>query len=128
MALHIDISGRKGIVAGLVILGLLGVAMLLLHFSLFGAGFTLLFIGFVAIFAEYLNKRYHPGDLIMVAIILLASGIYLLTINYFHIYSFTGFITTTIISAIVWTAVAEPIASLLKSTHREVKHYVREED
>jgi membrane-bound ClpP family serine protease len=128
VALHIDISGRKGIVAGLVILGLLGVAMLLLHFSLFGAGFTLLFIGFVAIFAEYLNKRYHPGDLIMVAIILLASGIYLLTINYFHIYSFTGFITTTIISAIVWTAVAEPIASLLKSTHREVKHYVREED
>ena len=128
MSIHIDISGRKGIVAGLVILGLLGVAMLLLHFSLFGAGFTLLFIGFVAIFAEYLNKRYHPGDLIMVAIILLASGIYLLTINYFHIYSFTGFITTTIISAIVWTAVAEPIASLLKSTHREVKHYVREED
>ena len=128
MSIHIDISGRKGIVAGLVILGLLGVAMLMLHFSLFGAGFTLLFIGFVAIFAEYLNKRYHPGDLIMTAIILLASGIYLLTINYFHIYDFTGFITTTVISAIVWTAVAEPIASMLKSTHREVKHYVREED
>jgi len=128
VALHIDISGRKGIVAGLVILGLLGVAMLMLHFSLFGAGFTLLYIGFVAIFAEYLNKRYHPGDIIMVAIILLASGIYLLTINYFHIYDFTGFITTTVISAIVWTVVAEPIASMLKSTHREVKHYVREED
>jgi membrane-bound ClpP family serine protease len=128
VALHIDISGRKGIVAGLVILGLLGVAMLMLHFSLFGAGFTLLYIAVVAIIAEYLNKRYHPGDIIMVAIILLASGIYLLTINYFHIYDFTGFITTTVISAIVWTAVAEPIASMLKSTHREVKHYVREED
>ncbi len=128
MSIHIDISGRKGIVAGLVILGLLGVAMLMLHFSLFGAGFTLLYIAVVAIFAEYLNKRYHPGDIIMVAIILLASGIYLLTINYFHIYDFTGFITTTVISAIVWTAVAEPIASMLKSTHREVKHYVREED
>jgi membrane-bound ClpP family serine protease len=128
VSIHIDISGRKGIVAGLVILGLLGVAMLLLHFSLFGAGFTLLYIAIVAIIAEYLNKRYHPGDLIMVAIILLASGIYLLTINYFHIYDFTGFITTTVISAIVWTVVAEPIVSMFKSTHREVKHYVREED
>ncbi len=128
MSININISGRKGIVAGLIILGLLGVAMLMLHFSLFGAGFTLLYIAIVAIFAEYLNKRYHPGDIIMMAIILLASGIYLLTINYFHIYDFTGFITTTVISAIVWTAVAEPIASMLKSTHREVKHYVREED
>jgi membrane-bound ClpP family serine protease len=128
VALHIDVSGRKGLVAGLVILGLLGVAMLMLHFSLFGAGFTLLYIAIVTIFAEYLNKRYHPGDIIMVAIILLASGIYLLTINYFHVYDFTGFITTTVISAIVWTAVAEPIASMLKSTHREVRHYVREED
>jgi len=128
VALHIDVSGRKGLVAGLVILGLLGVAMLMLHFSLFGAGFTLLYIAVVAIFAEYLNKRYHPGDIIMVAIILLASGIYLLTINYFHVYSLDGFITTTVISAIVWTAVAEPIASMLKSTHREVRHYVREED
>ena len=128
MSIHIDVSGRKGLVAGLVILGLLGVAMLMLHFSLFGAGFTLLYIAIVAIFAEYLNKRYHPGDIIMVAVILLASGIYLLTINYFHVYDFTGFITTTVISAIVWTAVAEPIASMLKSTHREVRHYVREED
>ncbi|MFP3223156.1 MAG: hypothetical protein RXR21_05805 [Nitrososphaeria archaeon] len=128
MSIRIDISGRKGIVAGLVILAVLGVAMLLLHFSLFGAGFTLLYIAIVAIIAEYLNKKYHPGDLIMVAIILLASGIYLLTINYFHIYDFTGFITTTVISAIVWTVVAEPIVSMFKSTHREVKHYVREED
>jgi len=128
VSIHIDISGRKGLVAGLVILGLLGVAMLMLHFSLFGAGFTLLYIAFVALFAEYLNKKYHPGDIIMVAIILLASGIYLLAIDYFHIYDFTGFITTTVISAIVWTVVAEPIASMLKSTHREVKHYVREED
>ena len=128
MSIHIDISGRKGIVAGLVILGLLGVAMLMLHFSLFGAGFTLLYIAIVALFAEYLNKKYHPGDLIMVAVILLASGIYLLTINYFHVYDFTGFITTTVISAIVWTVVAEPIVSMFKSTHREVKHYVREED
>jgi len=128
VSIHIDVSGRKGLVAGLVILGLLGVAMLMLHFSLFGAGFTLLYIAIVAIFAEYLNKKYHPGDIIMVAVILLASGIYLLTINYFHVYDFTGFITTTVISAIVWTAVAEPIASMLKSTHREVRHYVREED
>jgi len=128
MSLHIDISGRKGIVAGLVILGLLGVVMLMLHFSLFGAGFTLIFIAFVAIFAEYLNKRYHPGDIIMVAIILLASGIYLLTINYFHIYDFTGFITTTVMSAILWTVVAEPIAQMLRSTHREVRHYVKEEE
>jgi len=128
VALHIDISGRKGIVAGLIILGMLGVAMLMLHFSLFGAGFTLVYIAFVAIFAEYLNKRYHPGDIIMVAIILLASGIYLLTINYFHIYDFTGFVTTTIMSAVLWTVVAEPIAQMLRSSHREVRHYVKEED
>ncbi len=126
--MHIDISGRKGIVAGLVILGLLGVAMLMLHFSLFSAGFTLLYIAIVALFAEYLNKKYHPSDIVMVAVILLASGIYLLTINYLHVYDFTGFITTTVISAIVWTVVAEPIVSMFKSTHREVKHYVREED
>jgi membrane-bound ClpP family serine protease len=128
VSIHIDISGRKGIVAGLVILALLGVAMLMLHFSLFGAGFTLIYIAFVALFAEYLNKRYHPGDIIMVAIILLASGIYLLALNYFHVYDFTGFITTTVISAILWTIVAEPIVAMFKSTHREVKHYVREED
>ena len=128
MSIHIDISGRKGIVAGLVILGLLGVVMLMLHFSLFGAGFTLLYIAFVALFAEYLSKKYHPSDIIMVAVILLASGIYLLAIDYFHVYDFTGFITTTVISAIVWTVVAEPIVSMFKSTHREVKHYVREED
>ena len=128
MSIHIDISGRKGLVAGLVILGLLGVVMLMLHFSLFGAGFTLLYIAIVALFAEYLNKKYHPSDIVMVAVILLASGIYLLAIDYFHIYDFTGFITTTVISAIVWTVVAEPIASMLKSTHREVNHYVREED
>ncbi len=128
MSIRIDISGRKGIVAGLVILGLLGVVMLMLHFSLFGAGFTLLYIAIVALFAEYLNKKYHPSDIVMVAVILLASGIYLLAINYFHVYDFTGFITTTVISAIVWTVVAEPIVSMFKSTHREVKHYVREED
>ena len=128
MSIHIDISGRKGIVAGLVILGLLGVVMLMLHFSLFGAGFTLLYIAFVALFAEYLNKKYHPSDIIMVAVILLASGIYLLAIDYLHVYDFTGFITTTVISAILWTVVAEPIVSMLKSTHREAKHYVREED
>ncbi len=128
MSININISGRKGIVAGLIILGLLGVAMLMLHFSLFGAGFTLLYIAIVAIFAEYLNKRYHPGDIIMMAIILLASGIYLITINYFHVYDFTGFITTTVISAILWTVVAEPIVLMFKSTHREVKHYVKEED
>ncbi|MCG2874690.1 MAG: hypothetical protein L7H09_05335 [Acidilobus sp.] len=128
MSIHIDISGRKGIVAGLVILGLLGVVMLMLHFSLFGAGFTLLYIAIVALFAEYLNKKYHPSDIVMVAVILLASGIYLLAIDYFHVYDFTGFITTTVISAIVWTVVAEPIVSMFKSTHREVKHYVREED
>jgi len=128
VSIHIDISGRKGIVAGLVILGLLGVVMLMLHFSLFGAGFTLLYIAFVALFAEYLSKKYHPSDIIMVAVILLASGIYLLAIDYFHVYDFTGFITTTVISAIVWTVVAEPIVSMFKSTHREVKHYVREED
>jgi len=128
VSIHIDISGRKGLVAGLVILGLLGVVMLMLHFSLFGAGFTLLYIAFVALFAEYLSKKYHPSDIIMVAVILLASGIYLLAIDYFHVYDFTGFITTTVISAIVWTVVAEPIVSMFKSTHREVKHYVREED
>ena len=130
MSLHIDLSGsgRKGLVAGLVILGLLGVVMLMLHFSLFSAGFTLIYIAFVAIIAEYLNKRYHPGDIIMVALILLASGIYLLAIDYFHVYDFTGFVTTTVISAILWTVVAEPIATMIKSTHREVRHYVREED
>ena len=128
MALHIDISGRKGIVAGLVILGMLGVAMLLLHFTLFGAGFTVIYIAVVALVAEYLNKRYHPGDIIMASIILLSAGIYLLTINYFHIYDFTGFVTTTIMSAVLWTVVAEPIAQMFKSTRREVRHYVREEE
>jgi hypothetical protein len=129
MALHLEgISGRKGIVAGLAVLAVLGIAMLMLHFTLFGAGFTILYIAFVALFAEYINKHYHPGDLVMASIILVGAGIYLLTINYLHIYDFTGFITTTIMSAIVWTAVAEPIASLFKSTHRNVRHYVVEED
>ena len=130
MSLHIGFSGNnnKGLVAGLVILGLLGVVMIMLHFSLFGAGFTLIYIAFVALFAEYLNKRYHPSDIIMVAVILLASGIYLLTIDYFHVYDFTGFVTTTVMSAIIWTVVAEPIVQMFKSTHREVRHYVREED
>ena len=114
--------------AGLVILALLGVAMLMLHFTLFGAGFTVLYLAFVAIFAEYINKHYHPGDIVMSAIVLVAAGIYLLTINYFHVYDFTGFIATTILAAVVWTVVAEPIASLFRSTHREVRHYVREED
>lgn len=128
MALHIDISGRKGIVAGLVILGMLGVAMVLLHFTLFGAGFTVIYIAVVALMAEYLNKRYHPGDIVMASVILLSAGIYLLTINYFRIYDFTGFVTTTIMSAVLWTVVAEPIAQMFKSTHREVRHYVREEE
>jgi len=128
VALHIDISGRKGIVAGLVILGMLGVAMLLLHFTLFGAGFTVIYIAVVALMAEYLNKRYHPGDIVMASIILLSAGIYFLTINYLHVYDFTGFITTTIMSAVLWTVVAEPIAQMFKSTRREVRHYVREEE
>jgi len=128
VALHIDISGRKGIVAGLVILGMLGVAMLLLHFTLFGAGFTVIYIAVVALMAEYLNKRYHPGDIVMASVILLSAGIYFLTINYLHVYDFTGFITTTIMSAVLWTVVAEPIAQMFKSTHREVRHYVREEE
>jgi len=128
VALHIDISGRKGIVAGLVILGMLGVAMVLLHFTLFGAGFTVIYIAVVALMAEYLNKRYHPGDIVMASVILLSAGIYLLTINYFRIYDFTGFVTTTIMSAVLWTVVAEPIAQMFKSTHREVRHYVREEE
>jgi len=128
VALHIDISGRKGIVAGLVILGLLGVAMLMLHFTLFGAGFTVIYIAVVALLAEYINKRHHPGDIVMASLILLAAGIYLLTINYFRIYDFAGFITTTVMSAILWTAVAEPIAQMLRSSRREVRHYVREEE
>jgi len=128
VALHIDISGRKGIVAGLVILGMLGVAMVLLHFTLFGAGFTVIYIAVVALMAEYLNKRYHPGDIVMASVILLSAGIYFLTINYLHVYDFTGFITTTIMSAVLWTVVAEPIAQMFKSTHREVRHYVREEE
>ena len=128
MALHIDISGRKGIVAGLVILGMLGVAMVLLHFTLFGAGFTVIYIAVVALMAEYLNKRYHPGDIVMASVILLSAGIYLLTIDYFRIYDFTGFVTTTIMSAVLWTVVAEPIVQMFKSTHREVRHYVREEE
>jgi len=128
VALHIDISGRKGIVAGLVILGMLGVAMVLLHFTLFGAGFTVIYIAVVALMAEYLNKRYHPGDIVMASVILLSAGIYFLTINYLHVYDFTGFVTTTIMSAVLWTVVAEPIAQMFKSTRREVRHYVREEE
>jgi O-antigen ligase len=128
VAIRIGISDREGIIAGLVILAVLGVVMLILHFSLFSAGFTLVYIAFVALFAEYLYKRYHASDVVMFAVILLAAGIYLLALNYFHVYDFTGFITVTVISAIIWTVVAEPIVLMFKSTHREVKHYVREED
>jgi len=129
MAMNLEgVSGRKGLIAGLVVLAVLGVAMLMLHFTLFGAGFTVLYIAFVAIIAEYINKHHHPGDIVMAAVVLLAAGIYLLTLNYFHVYDFTSFISTTIVAAVVWTVVAEPIASMLRKTHGEVKHYVREED
>jgi len=129
MAMNLEgVSGRKGLIAGLVVLAVLGVAMLMLHFTLFGAGFTVLYIAFVAIIAEYINKHHHPGDIVMAAIVLLAAGIYLLTLNYFHVYDLTSFISTTIIAAVVWTVVAEPIVLMFKSTYGEVKHYVREED
>jgi drug/metabolite transporter (DMT)-like permease len=121
-------SGNKGLLAGLVILAILGAVMLMLHFSLFGAGFTILYIAFVAIIAEYIDKHHRPGDIVMAAIVLLAAGIYLLTLNYFHVYDFTSFISTTIVAAVVWTVVAEPIAAMLRRTHGEVRHYVREED
>ena len=121
-------SGNKGILAGLVILAVLGAVLLMLHFTLFGAGFTILYIAFVALIAEYINKHHQPGDIVMAAIILLAAGIYLLFLNYFHVYDLTSFISTTIIAAVVWTVVAEPIALMFKSTYREVRHYVREED
>ena len=113
--------------AGLVILAVLGAAMLMLHFTLFGAGFTILYIAFVALIAEYINKRHNPGDIVMAAIVLLAAGIYLLTLNYFHVYDFTSFISTTIVAAVVWTVVSEPIVVMFKKTHGEVRHYVREE-
>ena len=129
MAMNLEgVSGRKGLIAGLVVLAVLGVAMLMLHFTLFGAGFTVLYIAFVAIIAEYINKHHHPGDIVMAAVVLLAAGIYLLTLNYFHVYDFTSFVSTTIIAAVIWTVVAEPIAVMFKSTYREAKHYVREED
>ena len=121
-------SGNKGLLAGLVILAVLGAALLMFHFTLFGAGFTILYIAFVALIAEYINKHHQPGDIVMAAIILFAAGIYLLTLNYFHVYDFAGLISTTIIAAVVWTVVAEPIVLMFKSTYREVKHYVREED
>jgi hypothetical protein len=121
-------SGNRGLLAGLVILAVLGAALLMLHFTLFGAGFTVLYIAFVAIIAEYIDKHHHPGDIVMAAIVLLAAGIYLLTLNYFHVYDLTSFISTTIIAAVVWTVVAEPIAVMFRKTHGEVKHYVREED
>ncbi len=129
MAMNLEgVSGRKGLIAGLVVLAVLGVALLMLHFTLFGAGFTVLYIAFVAIIAEYINKHHHPGDIVMAAIVLLAAGIYLLTLNYFHVYDLTSFISTTIVAAVIWTVVAEPIVLMFKSTYREVKHYVREED
>lgn len=129
MATNLEgVSGRKGLIAGLVILAMLGVAMLMLHFTIFGAGFTMLYIAFVAILAEYINKHHSPGDIVMAAIVLLAAGIYLLTFNYFHVHDFTGFISTTVVAAVVWTVVAEPIAAMLRRTHREVRRYVREED
>jgi len=121
-------SGNKGLLAGLVILAVLGAALLMLHFTLFGAGFTVLYIAFVALIAEHINKHHHPGDIVMAAVVLLAAGIYLLTLNYFHVYDFTSFVSTTIVAAVIWTVVAEPIASMLRKTHGEVKHYVREED
>jgi len=114
MAMNLEgVSGRKGLIAGLVVLAVLGVAMLMLHFTLFGAGFTVLYIAFVAIIAEYINKHHHPGDIVMAAVVLLAAGIYLLTLNYFHVYDFTSFVSTTIVAAVIWTVVAEPIASCL---------------
>ena len=121
-------SGNKGLLAGLVILAVLGAALLMFHFTLFGAGFTILYIAIVALIAEHINKHHHPGDIVMAAVVLLAAGIYLLTLNYFHVYDFTSFISTTIIAAVLWTVVAEPIVLMFKSTYREVKHYVREED
>jgi len=121
-------SGNKGLLAGLVILAVLGAALLMFHFTLFGAGFTILYIAIVALIAEHINKHHHPGDIVMAAVVLLAAGIYLLTLNYFHVYDLTSFISTTIIAAVVWTVVAEPIAVMFRKTHGEVKHYVREED
>ena len=121
-------SDNKGLLAGLVILAVLGAALLMFHFTLFGAGFTILYIAIVALIAEHINKHHHPGDIVMAAVVLLAAGIYLLTLNYFHVYDLTSFISTTIIAAVVWTVVAEPIAVMFRKTHGEVKHYVREED
>jgi len=121
-------SGNRGLLAGLVILAVLGAVLLVLHFTMVAAGFTILYIAFVAILAEYINKHHHPGDIVMASVVLLAAGIYLLTLNYFHVYDFTSFISTTIIAAVIWTVVAEPIVLMFKSTHREVRHYVREED
>jgi len=121
-------SGNKGLLAGLVILAVLGAALLMFHFTLFGAGFTILYIAIVALIAEHINKHHHPGDIVMAAVVLLAAGIYLLTLNYFHVYDLTSFISTTIIAAVVWTVVAEPIAVMFRKTHGEVRHYVREED
>jgi asparagine N-glycosylation enzyme membrane subunit Stt3 len=121
-------SGNKGLLAGLVILAVLGAALLMFHFTLFGAGFTILYIAIVALIAEYINKHHHPGDIVMAAVVLLAAGIYLLTLNYFHVYDLTSFISTTIIAAVVWTVVTEPIAVMFRKTHGEVRHYVREED
>ena len=121
-------SGNRGLLAGLVILAVLGAVLLVLHFTMVAAGFTILYIAFVAMIAEYINKHHHPGDIVMASVVLLAAGIYLLTLNYFHVYDFAGLISTTIIAAVVWTVVAEPIVLMFKSTHREVRHYVREED
>ena len=121
-------SGNRGLLAGLVILAVLGAVLLVLHFTMVAAGFTILYIAFVAMIAEYINKHHHPGDIVMASVVLLAAGIYLLTLNYFHVYDFAGLISTTIIAAVVWTVVAEPIVLMFKSTHREIRHYVREED
>jgi biotin transporter BioY len=121
------ISGRKGIVAGLAVLAVLGIVMLMYHFTLFAAGFTLIYIAAVAMISEYIDKHYRPGDIIMAALILVAAGIYALVVNYFRIYDFSGFITMTIMSAVLWTVVAEPIAAMFRTTTRRVaRHYVEE--
>ncbi len=120
------VTGRKGIVAGLAVLAALGVVMLMYHFTLFAAGFTLIYIAAVAMIAEYMNKHYHPGDIIMASLILVAAGIYALVVNYFHIYDISGFITMTVMSAVLWTVVAEPIAAMFHTTRHVTRHYVED--
>ena len=119
--------GRRGLVFGLIVLAVISIALLAYHFTLLGLAFTLTYIAVVGLLAEHLVKKYHPGDIVMASIVLLAAGIYFFIIDAFHLYDLYDLFTTTVLSALIWTVVAEPVAAAFRRVRYTVRHYVEEE-